>query len=172
MHLIAGTAGWNGQLHAVSRFAAWPSVDRSKLFVQSCLHVTCKDGLRAERYPKRYPKETQIFPKASRVTTWSQNRPNRWWMLVVGRIVKDWILCAGWINLEVSSCEWPKHATTHFLSKRPADWRVNLPKHRGGGPHESHKHGQKHKCTPTRANKDRRGSGSKWTRFKTMRRQR
>ena len=23
-------------------------------------------------------------------------------------------------NFEVSSCEWPKHAKTHFLSKRPA----------------------------------------------------
>ena len=29
------------------------------------------------------PSNTKIFPKAPRVTDWSQNRPNRWWMLVV-----------------------------------------------------------------------------------------
>ena len=32
-------------------------------------------------------------------------------------------MCPGWINFEVSSCEWPKHAKTHFLSKRPAGGR-------------------------------------------------
>ena len=31
--------------------------DRSKLFIQSRAHVTCKDGARAERYPKRYPND-------------------------------------------------------------------------------------------------------------------
>ena len=58
-------------------------VDRGELFIQSRAHVTCKDGARAERYPKRYPNDTKIFPKAARVTDWSQNRRNRWWMLVV-----------------------------------------------------------------------------------------
>ena len=55
-------------------------VDHGKLFVQSHAHMTGKDGARAERYPKRYPNDTKIFPKAPRLTSWSQNR-----MLVVCR---------------------------------------------------------------------------------------
>ena len=58
-------------------------VDRSKLFTQFRARVTCKDGACAERYPKRYPNDSQIFPKAPQVTNWSQSRPNRWVMLVV-----------------------------------------------------------------------------------------
>ena len=49
-------------------------VDRGELFTQSRMHVTCKDGAGAERYPKRCPNDTKIFPKAPRVTDWSQNR--------------------------------------------------------------------------------------------------
>ena len=38
--------------------------DRSKLFIQSRAHVTCKDGARAERYPtpKRYLNLSQSPP--------------------------------------------------------------------------------------------------------------
>ena len=39
-------------------------VDHGKLFVQSHAHMFVKDGARAERYPKRYPNDTKIFPKA------------------------------------------------------------------------------------------------------------
>ena len=55
-------------------------VDRGKLFVQSHAHMIGKDGARAERYPKRYPNDTKICPKAPRLTSWSQDR-----MLVVRR---------------------------------------------------------------------------------------
>ena len=40
-------------------------VDRGELFIQSRTHVTCKDGARAERYPKRYPNETLFLFSAS-----------------------------------------------------------------------------------------------------------
>ena len=51
-------------------------VDHGKLFVQSHAHMIGKDGAHAERYPN----DIQIFPKALRLTSWSQNR-----MLVVCR---------------------------------------------------------------------------------------
>ena len=46
-------------------------VDRGELFTQSRMHVTCKDGARAERYPKRCPNDAKIFAKAARVIDWS-----------------------------------------------------------------------------------------------------
>ena len=61
--------------------------DRSKLFIQSRAHVTCKDGARAERYPKRYPNDTKIFPKAPRVTDWSQNRKQAEQVVDVGSML-------------------------------------------------------------------------------------
>ena len=39
-------------------------VHRGELFIQSRTHVTCKDGARAEQYPKRYPNDP-IFSKSA-----------------------------------------------------------------------------------------------------------
>ena len=61
--------------------------DRSELFAQSRTHVTCKDGARAERYPKRCPNDTKIFPKAPRVTDWSQNRKQAEQVVDVGSML-------------------------------------------------------------------------------------
>ena len=43
-------------------------VDRSKLLIQSRARVTCKDGARAERYPKRYSNLSQSTPGDQLVT--------------------------------------------------------------------------------------------------------
>ena len=44
-------------------------VDRGELFIQSRTHVTCKDGARAERYPKTTPKNLSKSAPGDRLVT-------------------------------------------------------------------------------------------------------
>ena len=73
--------------------------------------------------PKTIPKRYANLSKKNWVTSWSQNRPKRWWMLLVVRRsvgMKSGAL-AEWY-FEVSSYEWPK--PMFFANfQRPADWR-------------------------------------------------
>ena len=80
MHLFADSVGVANSMQYLVLLPGLALVDCGELLVQSRTHVTCKDGAHAERYPKRYPNDIKIFPKAPRVNDWSQNM---WWMLVV-----------------------------------------------------------------------------------------
>jgi hypothetical protein len=61
MHLFAGSVGVANSMQYLVLLPGLALVHRGELFIQSRTHMTCKDGARAERYPKRYPNETLFF---------------------------------------------------------------------------------------------------------------
>ena len=145
----------SGQLHAVSGYVAWPRFGTLRRAIHSVSHAF--DLQRWSSYrtiaktiPKRYPSFTKSSPgdrlgtqKAEQVVDVSaKTMPKHY-------------------NFEVSSCEWPKHAESHFLSKRLAAWRDHP---------SSTKEDQTGTGKSTSAPQQ--GWGSKWLRFKTMLKQR
>ena len=64
MHLFAGSVGVANSMQYLVLLPALALVHRGELFIQSRTHVTCKDGARAEQYPKRYPNDP-IFSRSA-----------------------------------------------------------------------------------------------------------
>ena len=76
--------------------------------------MICKDGACAERHPKQYQNDIQIFSKAP-----VGPKTGCWHCVVVTG--SNFVRWPG--TFEISSCERPRHVRNHFLSRRLAGWR-------------------------------------------------